>query len=603
MPAPVRPIFPFTALVGQDLMKLGLLLNAVNPKIGGILVRGEKGTAKSTAARALAHLLPMVPAVADCRFSCDPTRPATWCDECHERFANNVSPSSFERRVPLVELPVSATEDRVVGSIDIEHAVTEGKTRFEAGLLASANRGILYVDEVNLLSDHLVDVLLDAAAMGVNYVEREGISMSHPAEFILIGTMNPEEGELRPQLLDRFALTAEVEGIREPQLRAEVVRRRARFEDDPIGFNLIHQEGEEAERERLRNARELLPKVNLSETMLDLITRICSDLQVDGLRADIVMYKTAKTHAAYDGRTDVNVDDIRVAAMLALPHRRRRQPFDDSGNDPGDLEKRIQSQINQAEAENTEGALNPQSEPSSATETDEQSGQGEAPRVDPPGASFRVRKFAAELEQPRERQRAGRRTSVTNTQPTGRYVRGAIPDERPHSLALDATMRAAAPHQKERREANPESERTVHLRSWDVREKVRERKLSNLIVFVLDTSGSMGVENHMIMTKGDIMSLLTDAYQKRDRISLVTFHGTGAEILLEPTNSVQRAERMLRHLPTGGRTPLADGLRVAGDLLAKERERDESVLPMLIVVSDGRANVALHGNDPIEDVR
>ena len=601
VPGQIRPIFPFTALVGQDLMKLGLLLNAVNPKIGGILVRGEKGTAKSTAVRALAHLLPQVPTVVDCRFGCDPTRPSTWCDECQERTERGDKLQTFQRAVPLVELPVSATEDRVVGTLDIEHAVTEGKRRFDAGLLASANRGILYVDEVNLLSDHLVDVLLDAAAMGVNYVEREGISISHPAEFILVGTMNPEEGELRPQLLDRFALTAEVEGIHEPQLRADVVRRRAAFDVDPIGFNVKWQEGEEAERVRLEKARQLLPQVTLDDEMLDLITKICSDLQVDGLRADIVMYKTAMTNAAYEGRTEVTFHDVRVAAMLALPHRRRRQPFDDQSDDPGELEKRVQSQITQKQAE-TEGALNPQTEPAAAPDTDQESGQGDAPRVDQPGATFRVRKFAADISQPQERQRAGRRTSVTNTQPNGRYVRGAIPIERPHSLALDATIRAAAPFQKERREAATEN-RLLQLRSWDIREKVRERKLSNLIVFVLDTSGSMGVENHMTMTKGAIMSLLTDAYQKRDRIALVTFHGTGAELLLEPTNSVQRAERILRNLPTGGRTPLADGLRVAGELLAKETERDNAVLPMLVVVSDGRANVALHGSDPIEDVR
>jgi magnesium chelatase subunit D len=255
----------------------------------------------------------------------------------------------------------------------------------------------------------------------------------------------------------------------------------------------------------------------------------------------------------------------------------------------------------QAEAENSEGALNPMSEPAAATEED-QAGQGEAPRVDSPGGTFRVRKFSADVNRPKERERLGRRTSVTNTEPTGRYVRGDIPKEKAHSLALDATVRAAAPYQKERREAAT-NERAIQLRAWDVREKVRERRLSNLIVFVLDTSGSMGVENHMVMTKGAILSLLTDAYQKRDRIALVTFHGSNAEVLLSPTSSVQRAERMLRQLPTGGRTPLADGLRLAEELLTKERDRDSAVLPMVIVVSDGRANVALHGNDPIEDVR
>jgi len=601
VPGNVRPIFPFTALVGMERMKLGLLLNAVNPKIGGVLVRGEKGTAKSTAARALAALLPEEPTVADCPFGCDPRRPASWCDQCHERSASGRKLETFVRHVPIVELPVSATEDRVVGTLDIEHAVKEGARRFDPGVLASANRGILYVDEVNLLSDHLVDVLLDAAAMGVNYVEREGISFSHPAEFILIGTMNPEEGDLRPQLLDRFALTAEVEGIREPHLRAEVVRRRAAFESDPVRFNVLWQDAEEEEREHLRVATELLPSVTMPEYMLDLITRICSDLEVDGLRADIVMYKTAMTHAAYQGHTEVNADDIRVAAMLALPHRRRRQPFDDASGDPGELERRVQAQVAKAEADAAEGAATPTPEPASAADEDK-AGEGDAPRVDQPGAPFRVRKVAADLIKPAERQRLGRRTSVTNTEPVGRYVRGAIPIERPHSLAFDATVRAAAVHQIERKEAEPEGN-TLRLKKWDIREKVRERKISNLIVFVLDTSGSMGVENHMVMTKGAILSLLTDAYQKRDRVALITFHGSQAELVLDPTNSVQRAQRILGQLPTGGRTPLADGLRMAGELLEKERMRDAGVLPLLIVVSDGRANVALQGSDPIEDVR
>jgi len=367
-------------------MKLGLLLNAINPKIGGVLVRGEKGTAKSTAARALAALLPEEPTVLHCRFGCDPGRPNTWCDECHER-ATLGRMESFVRHVPLVELPVSATEDRVVGTLDIEHAVKEGQRRFEPGVLASANRGILYVDEVNLLSDHLVDVLLDAAAMGVNYVEREGISFSHPAEFILIGTMNPEEGELRPQLLDRFALTVEVEGIKEPNLRADVVRRRAAFELDPGKFGENWGDTEEGERERLQQARELLPEVVLSDQMLDLITRICSELEVDGLRADIVMYKTAMTHAAYQGRTTVTAEDVRVAAMLALPHRRRRQPFDEANSDPGELDRRIQAQVSRMEAESAESAASPTPEPASQSEEDK-AGQGDVPRVDQPGAAF-----------------------------------------------------------------------------------------------------------------------------------------------------------------------------------------------------------------------
>lgn len=329
--------FPFTAVVGQDDLRLALLLNAVSPAVGGVLVRGEKGTAKSTAVRALSALLPEVPVVPGCRFSCDPASPDPGCpDGPHE------AGGGAERPARMVELPVGASEDRLVGALDIERALSEGVKAFEPGLLADAHRGILYVDEVNLLHDHLVDLLLDAAAMGASYVEREGVSVRHAARFLLVGTMNPEEGELRPQLLDRFGLTVEVAASREPDQRVEVVRRRLAYDDDPAAFAARWAEEEAAVRARIVAARELLPSVRLGDGALRQIAATCAAFEVDGMRADIVMARTATALAAWAGRTDVLAEDVRQAALLALPHRRRRNPFDAPGLDEDKLDETLE---------------------------------------------------------------------------------------------------------------------------------------------------------------------------------------------------------------------------------------------------------------------
>ncbi|MEU5183745.1 ATP-binding protein, partial [Streptomyces longwoodensis] len=329
--------FPFTAVVGQDDLRLALLLNAVSPAVGGVLVRGEKGTAKSTAVRALSALLPEVAVVPGCRFSCDPASPDPSCpDGPHE-----AGPGAH-RPARMVELPVGASEDRLVGALDIERALAEGVKAFEPGLLADAHRGILYVDEVNLLHDHLVDLLLDAAAMGASYVEREGVSVRHAARFLLVGTMNPEEGELRPQLLDRFGLTVEVAASREPDQRVEVVRRRLAYDDDPAGFAARWAGEEAAVRQRIVAARELLPQVRLGDGALRQIAATCAAFEVDGMRADIVMARTATALAAWAGRTDVLAEDVRQAALLALPHRRRRNPFDAPGLDEDKLDRTLE---------------------------------------------------------------------------------------------------------------------------------------------------------------------------------------------------------------------------------------------------------------------
>jgi len=336
------PIYPFTAIVGQERMRRALVLNAVDPRIGGVLIRGERGTAKSTAARALAALLPKVAVVADCRFGCDPDRPNTWCTECRERAARGETLPVELRTTPFVNLPVSATEDRVVGTLDIEKAIQKGERHFEPGVLAAANRGLLYIDEVNLLDDHVVDLLLDSAAMGMNIVEREGISFSHPARFILVGTMNPEEGDLRPQLLDRFALSVEIHGIRDARERVLIMERNLGFEANAEQFRQEFMAQEEELSRQIEAARTLVDRVTHTKRDLLSIAALSASLNVDGHRADLVILKTARAHAAFEGRLAVTDRDIALAAELALPHRIKRGIFNQAEMSMEELQERIE---------------------------------------------------------------------------------------------------------------------------------------------------------------------------------------------------------------------------------------------------------------------
>lgn len=337
-------VYPFTAIVGQEDMKLALILNVINPALGGVLIKGEKGTAKSTAVRALANLLPAMETVRDCPFHCDPQDTNGMCESCQEKSRDQQSLTSHSLKMRVVELPVSATEDRVVGTLDIEHAIKHGEKKFEPGILAQANRNILYVDEINLLDDHVVDVLLDAAAMGVNTVEREGVSYSHPARFVLVGTMNPEEGDIRPQLLDRFGLSVTVAGEHQPEQRVEVIKRRLAYEQDAEAFASTYQKEQDKLANAIMQARRLLPKVTIDDELLRLVANLSIKLDVDGHRADITVIKTALTLAAFDGRDQVNVDDIKKAVRLALPHRMRRRPFEDGALDWGVVEAMFEEQ-------------------------------------------------------------------------------------------------------------------------------------------------------------------------------------------------------------------------------------------------------------------
>jgi magnesium chelatase subunit D len=589
-----KTIYPFSAIVGQEKMKTALILNVINPKIGGVLLRGEKGTGKSLAVRALANLLPQVDAIADCPFHCDPTRPKDACDACNTKIAKGEKLTITKRPVTVVELPVGATEDRLVGTIDIEKAIKTGEKHFEPGILAQANRNLLYIDEVNLLDDHLVDVLLDAAAMGINYVEREGVSFSHPSQFVLIGTMNPEEGELRPQLLDRFALSVEVKGIPYKEARAEIVRRRIAFERDPASFVATQLNNQEQIRQKIVAAIKLLPSVQLSDDLLNLITQICTDFAVDGHRADIAMYKTACTIAAYNGRTNVTEDDVKEAAELVLPHRQRRQPFEEP--------KLEQQQVNESIDKWNQDKQQPQPPQNDSSQSPEKPNEQEEPlkeQVFQADAPYTVKQLAAPILDEIERHGSGRRSKTLSDSKRGHYVASMLPKGKVTDLAFDATLRAAAPFQKRRRDECNGQQTALLIERSDLREKVRETKMGNLIMFVVDASGSMAAEERMSATKGAVLSLLLDAYQRRDRVGMIAFRKNTAELILPPTNSVELAQRCLTKLPTGGRTPLAHGLKLGMDTV-KHSMRAEDI-PLLVLISDGRANVNLHGGDPVEE--
>ena len=624
--------YPFSAVLGCEIdalddMGLALVLTTISPEIGGVLVRGEKGTAKSTTVRALAAVLPPIEVYAADRYSSDPTDPASASPD--GPFDDDAEIST--RAVRLVELPVGATEDRVLGSLHLERALSAGKVEFEPGLLARAHRGILYVDEVNLLHDHLVDVLLDAAAMGRVTVERDGVSVEHAARFVLIGTMNPEEGELRPQLLDRFGLTVEVGAPRDPRLRAEVVRRRMAYDAEPSAFADRFDAADRAVTARIESAREHLAKVRLSDVALLKIAEVCAAFEVDGLRADIVTARAAVGHAAWEGRDEVTRADIRRAALLALPHRRRRNPFDAPGLDEDLLDRVLgEEELPPEPPEGSEGAEAPPPgdvpDPDSADAAGgpDDAGRGadtEAPHdpgpdvgpdagtEDPalapepsadapdrpeqqvPSAAAPVTTVtAAAPYRPRLLQvaglghgAAGRRSRAIAA--TGRRVGARRPDGPTGSLHLVETLRAAAGKQSVRERVPGR----VALRTEDLRVAVREGREANLVLFCVDASGSMAARKRMTQVKTAVLSLLHDAYRRRDKVGLITFRGQGAELALPPTTSVDIAAHRLDELPAGGRTPLAEGLLEAARVLTRERLRDPRLRPLLVLVTDGRA--------------
>jgi magnesium chelatase subunit D len=619
--APGFAALPFTAVVGQADARLALLLGAVDPGIGGVLLSGEKGTAKTTLVRGLAALLPGIAVVSKCRFCCDPAAPDPGCpDGPHVPGPELASTGAEYRPARLVELPLGATEDRVAGSLDVPRVLAGAPTAeaFVPGLLAQAHRGVLYVDEINLLPDHLVDVLLDAAATGVTTVEREGVSLRHASRFLLVGTMNPEEGELRPQLQDRFGLAVAVVASPDPRERADAVRARLRHDLQPAADAAAYEQASRELTSRIAAARARLGEIGLPDAELIRITTACATLGVDGLRGDLVTARTAVAHAAWRGDSTVTERDVREAARLALPHRLRRGPFDNPGLDqdrlddalgsdgpepppdgdgggqpaaadgdsprPAGQREQAQSEVSPPAPGRATASLTPTGTPAS----DRSEHRPPASPAGPQTAAAPATAFAV-----RHLQAAGLGTGSGGSRSRSRGSRGrpaaAIATSgRPDLLP---TLRAAALA----RPGEP-----FQLTSQDLRRWLRRGREANLVILLLDTSGSMAARHRSQTVTTVALSLLADSYRRRDRVAVLTFRGRTATTVVPPTRSAELATRRLRDLPVGGQTPLAAGLDAVGDLIRRERWRDPDRRPLLVVVTDGRATGGL---DPFGDAQ
>jgi magnesium chelatase subunit D len=608
-------VYPFAAIVGQEQLKLALILNAVNPRIGGLLVRGEKGTAKSTTVRALAALLPEIEVFRGCPYGYGPGLEKTGCNVCGLCLPPR---TGVRRRVRVVTLPLNATEDRVVGGIEFDLAVRTGRRAMQPGLLARAHRGILYVDEVNLLDDHIVDVILDAAASGENRIEREGISFAHASEFVLVGTMNPEEGELRPQLLDRFGLCVEVAAVADRDQRITTMERREAYDADPRVFIKAYEEENRTTACRVLKARQRLDQVAMPEHLRPVVAELCTENHVAGHRADLVIEQAAKALAAFRERSEVTLEDIREIARLALTHRRRdaappppppppehdhdhqhdEPPQDDPEQNQENPEQPREPQEGpQAQPEEMNASENEDQGEADPQERQENRGSDAFEQVFDVGETFKVKNFTSPKDRT-FRRGSGRRSRTRISQKQGRYVKSVMGRDT-GDVALDATLRAAAPYQRHRRNGNGLA---VVLRSEDIREKIREKRIGNFLLFIVDASGSMGARGRMTASKGAVMSLLLDAYQKRDRIAMVTFRKEEAVVNLPPTASIELAATLLAEMPVGGRTPLSAGLAKSYEVLRNYLLREPTGRPIAIIITDGRSNVAMGDGRPLDEV-
>jgi magnesium chelatase subunit D len=614
------PIFPFTAIVGQETLKLALAMSVIHPGIMGVLIRGQKGTAKSTTVRAMANLLPPIKAAGNCLYGCDPDAPAQrLCRDCQQTALAGLQLDEVFKKIPFVTLPINATEDNLVGSFDFTRALKSGEMRFSPGMLAKAHRGILYVDEVNLLDDHLVNLILDVSASGVNIVEREGISYSHPSEFILIGTMNPEEGELRPQLLDRFGLCINVEDIADITQRIEIIKRREAFEKDPLLFQENWVLEEKKERRQLEKAIELLDSVQIKDEKRSQIVKICSDAHVAGHRADITIENASKALAAYMGRNEVEDSDIKTASYMALPHRVRESIEDKL---PPESKKHLELQIDDqpeyitGEKKDNQEQSHPVTQNTRLQQNQDRSVQLDLyaqtiPSDDAPAedlaeksdeVSYAPKTAKNEIVEIGKivpvvtkdilhnrsrivRNSSGQRNRSRTMLKRGRYIRSTM-NRSNNDIAIDATLRAAAPHQVFR----PKGAMKISIESEDIREKIRERKMNTLLIFIVDASGSMGAKL-MAETKGAIMYLLLEAYHKRDKVSMIAFKDDTSEILLPPTDNIELAKKKLEDLPAGGKTPLSAGLLKGYEVVCESLNASKDLMPLIILITDGRANV------------
>lgn len=588
-------VFPFVAIIGQEKLKRALILNVINPKIGGVLICGEKGTAKSTAVRGLSKVI---------------------------------------GNMEVVDLPLNVTEDRLIGGINIESAISKGIKELEDGILRKANNNILYVDEVNLLSEHIVNCVLGVC--GTNRIEREGLSEEHPCKFVLVGTMNPEEGALRGQFLDRFGLYVEVKGCDNITDRVEIVKRRLEFEKDPSNYESMWSDEEEILRNEINKARKLIQSVNIKEQAMNLAAQFAGKANCDGHRGELALIETAKAIAALDNRRYVNVEDLKEAAELALPHRMKEIPPNqsneqeqeqdsqeddspDNEEEQGQEQQQDEEQQDNQENNNNEETsgdedkdsksekqedLEDQSNDEDNSEEQEESQDNSNLQDDLPeeifdiGKVFKVKKLNIKVRDRKKRSGSGKRTKTKTNASQGRYIRYKESKGKVKDLAFDATIRSAAPYQRIR---NHIGNTAISIRESDIKEKVREKRTGDTIVFVVDASSSMGANQRMKAVKGAIMSLLTDAYEKRDKVGMIAFRKDRAEVLLDVTRSVEMAQKQLQVMPTGGKTPLGFGLQKAYEVFKKCQKKDKDIVPVMVLVSDGRVNYHGQAAEPFEE--
>ncbi|GMQ60983.1 magnesium chelatase subunit D family protein [Vallitalea maricola] len=590
-------IFPFAAIAGQEKVKKALILNAVNPAIGGVLISGEKGTAKSTLVRGLAGVI----------------------------------------RESVVDLPLNITEDRLIGTIDIETAISRGKKAVDCGVLHKANGNILYVDEVNLLSEHIVNCLLEVSSSGINKIEREGFSFSHESKFILIGTMNPEEGYLRPQFIDRFGLYVKSRGSRDIGERKEIIKRRMEYEEDPIRFIEDWEKENHRIRDEIAIAREIIRDVVVDEELMYFAADIARGGNCSGHRAEISIVETAKAIAALDMRKNVIGDDIEEAASYSLPHRMReitnvnesskKLNNNDMDTNKDETQNNTSSNTNKNETDDIRNRDIKNDDISQRDNTnddfinkkdndftcDEQIGDN-SKKNDKSNELSNKSNSQEKIEHPlyndkiipleikstnnaKKIKGTGKRTKVKNDSLKGRYIKYSIPKGKVNSIAFDATFRAALPYQKFRNNDKV----SIVIDKSDIREKIRERRTGSTILFVVDASGSMGTKQRMRAVKSAIISMLNDAYQKRDKVGMIAFRKNKAEVLLQITKSVDMADKRLKNIPTGGKTPLASGLYAAYELLKSYKVKEPDMEPLIVLVTDGKANVSLNNGKPIDD--
>ena len=623
--------YPFTAIVGQDEMKLALILNAINPSIGGVLIRGEKGTAKSTAARSLADLLPKIEIIKDCKFNCNPNDPKECCHSCQHALEDGlINADKIEvRKMRVVNLPINASEDRVIGTIDIKKVLQDGIKALETGILAEANRNILYIDEVNLLADNIADLLLDAAAMGINIIEREGISTHHPAKFILIGTMNPEEGNLRPQLLDRFGLSVKVAGIKNLDQRIRIMDYVEQYHQDPVAFYEKFAAEQEQLRERINQARNILKNVGIDPNLVKKISEISLKLGIDSHRADITILRTAKSLAAFNGSSTVSKNDIKIAVKLALEHRLKKKPFEEKELNMDLVEQILNSELkDQNDNQNEEKRTEEQKKEQENSEIQEQDNNNmnesktmnnrrdnlkitdeNSDKKENELKTFGIKQgmIAPTIHEKKSQNHnphneypsvTGKRIPQTTLKKTGKVIGYSEFNKLRHSnindIAILPTINSAATLNQIscNSDSNSQlSENKITINEQNIKINRRQGKQSYSLIFCVDASGSMGVQKRMEEVKGLVMSVLQMNYIFRDKVSLVVFRENKAEVILEPTRSVDLAKKHLETIPTGGNTTLLLGLTRAYELAKYEKESNSGYIPLIMLISDGRTSM------------